>query len=221
MRWQVGHCRAVAVNLPLTVILLLFFGSLFTTHCISFQNNNHGPVAAYLKNRVMDSGDIFSLGFSTHAYGAKAVVSSSGLGLYFESPRIFYGDPPHAESRQLGLQNGEIGLHRSSDFTLIVAVSEKSEAEDRFKRRRQAARSKEKIILGIQAENPKDYTRIGLAAGLYLGLRMECNVGELLDFLLGFLGIDIYSDDIYRADKAVDKTVAPTSAKERLPPLSH
>ena len=42
------------------------------------------------------------------------------------------------------------------------------------------------------------YTQIEVAAGLGGTVRLGFNPGELLDFLLGFVGIDIYSDDLRR-----------------------
>lgn len=42
------------------------------------------------------------------------------------------------------------------------------------------------------------YTQIEVCAGLiYSGFRVGVNPGELVDFLLGFSGIDIYGDDVY------------------------
>ncbi len=39
------------------------------------------------------------------------------------------------------------------------------------------------------------YTQIELAVGLGLALRIGLNIGELVDFILGFSGADLYGDD--------------------------
>ncbi|MBE7438373.1 MAG: hypothetical protein HS115_07975 [Spirochaetales bacterium] len=39
------------------------------------------------------------------------------------------------------------------------------------------------------------YTQLEITLGLYAGLKIGLNLGELLDFLLGFVGIDIMADD--------------------------
>ncbi len=39
------------------------------------------------------------------------------------------------------------------------------------------------------------YTRLELIIGLYFGLRLGINIGELADFLVGIAGFDLYGDD--------------------------
>jgi len=39
------------------------------------------------------------------------------------------------------------------------------------------------------------YTQLELTAGFYGGVKIGLNLGELLDFLLGFIGLDIMADD--------------------------
>jgi hypothetical protein len=40
------------------------------------------------------------------------------------------------------------------------------------------------------------YTQIEVAAGLYRGIRLGINPGEILDFILGWTTIDIFDDDL-------------------------
>ncbi|MEO0480039.1 MAG: hypothetical protein AAF196_11200 [Planctomycetota bacterium] len=40
------------------------------------------------------------------------------------------------------------------------------------------------------------FTNVEAAVGLFGGLRLGFNVGEFADFLLGFVGVDIYGDDL-------------------------
>lgn len=42
---------------------------------------------------------------------------------------------------------------------------------------------------------PYYFTQIDVSIGLYYGIRMGVNVGELLDFFLGWFKIDLYNDD--------------------------
>jgi len=49
-------------------------------------------------------------------------------------------------------------------------------------------------------DTPKDasaayFTQIEVAAGVIVGVRIGFNPGELLDFIFGWFGIDIYNDD--------------------------
>ncbi len=48
--------------------------------------------------------------------------------------------------------------------------------------------------------NPARWTQFEVAAGLLGGVRLGFNPGELLDFLLGFFGADLYGDDLARGE---------------------
>ena len=45
-----------------------------------------------------------------------------------------------------------------------------------------------------------DWTHLEIAAALGVGVRLGFNPGELLDFLLGFFGADLYGDDLARGE---------------------
>lgn len=45
------------------------------------------------------------------------------------------------------------------------------------------------------------YTDIEIAIGLYYSLRLGFNVGEFADFCLGFVGVDIFNDDLNDTDE--------------------
>lgn len=49
------------------------------------------------------------------------------------------------------------------------------------------------------------FTQIDVSLGAYLGIRIGINPGELLDFLLGWFKIDIYSDDEPFVDSRIKK----------------
>ncbi|MBQ6103964.1 MAG: hypothetical protein IJL06_09875 [Kiritimatiellae bacterium] len=46
-----------------------------------------------------------------------------------------------------------------------------------------------------------DWTHLEIAAALGVGVRLGFNPGELLDFLLGFFGADLYGDDLARGEE--------------------
>ena len=50
--------------------------------------------------------------------------------------------------------------------------------------------------------NAAEYTHIEVCVGLGTSIRVGFNPGELLDFLLGWFFIDIYSDDVGRVDES-------------------
>jgi hypothetical protein len=56
------------------------------------------------------------------------------------------------------------------------------------------ARSSIPFVSG--ADRPEYFTQIEVAAGIGCTLRLGFNVGELLDFLLGWTTLDIYGDDL-------------------------
>lgn len=47
----------------------------------------------------------------------------------------------------------------------------------------------------VAADNPAYYSQIEVAGGILLSVRAGFNPGELLDFVLGWVGVDIYRDD--------------------------
>lgn len=54
----------------------------------------------------------------------------------------------------------------------------------------------------IFSENPAYYTRVGVAGGVCIGMRLEVNPGEFVDWILGFFTVDIYGDDSYSMPEA-------------------
>jgi hypothetical protein len=69
--------------------------------------------------------------------------------------------------------------------------------------------------------NPAPYfTQMDLVADVGVGLRLGLNPGEVLDFLLGWFGVDIYSDDLSRLDRVSDtRKNGSQSAESQLPGL--
>jgi hypothetical protein len=48
----------------------------------------------------------------------------------------------------------------------------------------------------VASENPAYWTQFEISGGVLLSLRAGFNPGELLDFILGWTGVDIYCDDV-------------------------
>ena len=64
------------------------------------------------------------------------------------------------------------------------------------KRNKSALAKSPAPIVTIGATAPH-YTQVEVVAGLLFSVRAGVNPGELLDFLLGWAGIDIYGDDTW------------------------
>ena len=154
----------------------------------------------YVRNRMRDAADIVTLEAETGSYGASARVGPLKAGLSYKSPEGFAG----------GLRGGEFGAHESSEFTIAFfgadrfAVSEKDIPEKRGKEfharspfgTERSLRDHPALLKDdISFAPPHYFTQIELSFGLFLGLKVGLNLGELVDFLLGFLFVDILSDD--------------------------
>lgn len=168
-----------------------------TVNCVSFKDKDNpggdsGKTGNYFNDRIMDSRDIFTF---TAVYGAaagvKAQVGPIGAGLYFQPGSVGHGVDLSNEN---GLKSGELSYHHVTDFAILLGLDSSSPESMKDSGIRHELRSKN---YKSPLKHPPAYTRLGFAAALGIGLRVEFNVGELLDFLLGFALIDIYGDDIY------------------------
>ena len=68
------------------------------------------------------------------------------------------------------------------------------------------------------------WTHLEAAAALGVGVRLGFNPGELLDFLLGFFGADLYGDDLARGEmephaKSAEFAESPSGGSGAEPPL--
>lgn len=159
--------------------------------CVSFDySDNSQSVTNYFRNRAMDAKDIVvTTGSLGQLGGFKLQLGPIGFGLYL---RGYY-------SMGYGLRHGEFGSHSSLQLVFILGTDEMTQPVEEENLRRAKLRKKppdnteEYPVL----KRPHNYTRIGFSIGLLGGIDCEVNPGEALDFVLGFFGIDIYSDDIY------------------------
>lgn len=152
----------------------------------------------YLTNRVRDAADVATISFG-YGVGVRARVSAIGAGLF-------------ANRDVMGLRGGRLGMLYEqggppvSDVDLLVyrmeVFSPPGEVVDQ--------RHKDFMAVGIgpwtrggefelfrhSAATPQFYTQIEVAAGLGPSIRLGMNPGELIDFVVGLAGVDLFSDDI-------------------------
>lgn len=258
----------------------LLAGVLFMTACSS----------RYVKNRVNDAKDIFTLEVQTKAYGLSARVGPVKAGFYYKSP----------SGAAAGLRGGEWGKQHTAEFAILFFGADYHDAEplkDLLPKKKKARKKKgrksdandksgdddapesdgkkkkersdnllmpgfplpgggasgsrggapggglpgglpglpggETRTLRLRRKNFRArspfgtkqsawktsslfrkkeafvsahyFTQLEVSIGLYGGVKIGFNPGELLDFLLGFIGIDIYNDDAPYDDPRIEK----------------
>ncbi|MCE9597423.1 MAG: hypothetical protein K8S54_05585 [Spirochaetia bacterium] len=167
---------------------------------------------AYLKNRGADLSDIATATVVLNAYGGKMYAGPLGLGLHKEGifltrECVMEGEhcssgnipiPKYIPAIDLGNRNGPsawsnlgetVGLTYLEDSSVILGM-------DRAKSLHVNWISKNKP--GLERP-PSQLTRVGFTAGFLVGARFEFNPGELLDFVVGMVGFDLYHDDRFVA----------------------
>lgn len=158
-----------------------------------------GCASPYWQNRRADAADVFTATVGL-GYGATARIGPfhTGLGANFD----FYG-----------MEAGEVG--ELSEFYSIIKGGGWIAEDHSF-----LLQGDSGICLGPRCEargkaiayrssnwsfwnppppespNPARWTQMEVAAGLVGGIRLGFNPGEVLDFIVGFLGLDLYGDDL-------------------------
>ena len=137
--------------------------------------------------RARDAADIFSIGLAC-GLGVKAQVLpvASTVGLIFNGVAIKNGEcdtfgPCGSTGNDVGLgiwggtASGGAARGKHYDVTyVLVGIPDYGDAPPALR---------------------PYYTEIEIAAAAWLGVRAGFNPGELVDFLLGWFGVDIYGDD--------------------------
>jgi hypothetical protein len=167
-------------------------------------------IKAYWVDRGRDAADIITLASGVGA-GAKARVGPFQLGFF-------------ANSDLAGIRNGlpfaleEMG-HQTIEIVSPIPIPSSSckiqewlTAADCFRPgERSSKRGKEYEAIGlwvpfiVYTDKPGYYTQIEVALGVGGTFRLGLNPGELLDYIFGWVGIDIYGDDI-EAKKAEEQS---------------
>jgi hypothetical protein len=172
----------------------------------------------YFADRSNDAKDIFTVTVGVGG-GAKARVGPVHTGVIMS-----FGSA--------GLRNGHFGQSIGEDNfdveLLVVPVEEESGkwyfsqegvnfGDERGKDYSRATSRVPFVTTGIDSGvTPHYWSQIEVAGGLGLTVRLGFNPGELLDFLLGWFGIDIYGDDI-GATKERDRTQKPREKPPEAP----
>jgi hypothetical protein len=142
-----------------------------------------------LKDRLDDSKDIITFSFPI-VLGFSIVVGPFFTGLKASKGTIG------------GTVDGVFSdcLRRNDQsFTAIIWKSDNFSTDAKECSRRDTLRGYTDtsfIIIIPEKKNLRRLTKIEIEAGFMLGFRFGFNPGELLDFLGGFFGYDLYDDDI-------------------------
>ncbi len=167
-------------------------------------------VGTYTSNRVADLSDIVTVTVGANAYGVKAYIGPLEVGLHKDGIgrydcliekhcshgnfAIFNGIP----SGEIGLRKGPAGWTNFGE-TVVVNLWDISLGYTICGSKGVGIIKKSAEMWGDDFKaSPEQYTRIGVTGGFLFNARIEINPGELVDFLLGFLGIDIYEDDVIK-----------------------
>lgn len=161
---------------------------------------------SYLTKRGRDALDIVTVGVGV-GLGGKARVGPLQVGLLADIPRI-------------GLRGGEFRDAQgpgkgwfpplSYDLQWVIKGSETFNGAKHDRRKNFRAFAKVPFFHRAvpSRASPYYFTHIEIAADLLLGVRLGFNPGELVDFLLGWGGVDLFKDDVAVQDAATVQTQA-------------
>lgn len=164
---------------------------------------------SYIEKRARDAADIVLIAPEWRVVGAKGQLGPWGqLGYYCSMVG------PAGYARGYGLLGPHLGAYEHQDctlFPLLIFVQSRSGAPD--------PRHKDFFVMGkwllpyLEPQTDPDatfggfeeaddwrrlaprYTQIELALGVWVGVRVGFNPGELVDFVIGWFGLDLYDDD--------------------------
>ena len=174
---------------PLLILLLLAFAT--------------GCASPYWKDRGADMADVFTATVGV-GLGATARIGPlhAGLGANFDLYGIEAGKV--GELGRTGALVWDAGGHFAGDYSLLAWGKSHIDldGDSRFRGKNLYPDRGPPGWIPFwnppsdRNPNPARWTQIEVAAGLLGGVRLGFNPGELLDFVLGFFGIDIYNDDL-------------------------
>ena len=181
-------------------LLLLVLASLLSGGCGS----------AYMKNRVNDAADIFSLGAGV-GIGAQARISFLQLGLMSnkeflglrEGNAMIYGPETQAH-------DSDWLLYRHGNFTPLLDPVQQE--------RRKSSNGYTGWVLFSAPHTDRIHmhwlTQVELVGALGPSIRFGVNPLELVDFVLGFTTFDFFGDDIaIPVEKPAEEPEAAPAAK--------
>ena len=174
----------------------------------------------YWTDRVRDTADILTFGLERSLWGAKGQIGPFGqLGMYCA------GHTPVGRPDGFGLAGGQFQSYTFEDCTVPPLVGFVQARRTVVDNRRKDFHVLSVVwcpVLHPQTGSPSPsffggfegaddwrrlaprYTQVEIAAGLVYGLRVGFNPGELLDWLVGWFGGDLYADDVGVLDACGD-----------------
>ncbi|MBI3395976.1 MAG: hypothetical protein HY042_09085 [Spirochaetia bacterium] len=197
--------------------VLLHCLRLFFPVCVLLTASN--CASTYVQNRISDAGDIFTVELQTQSYGLAVRAGPIKAGLSYKSPDGYAVGLRGGRAGSHQTEELTLLLFGSDSFKRKVDAPEKDQGPGKSQNAKDQtslpdprqkefdARSpfgtkksmqKTKSVLKGKTEfaPPYYYTQIEITVGIYFGIKLGINPGELLDFILGFVGIDIMGDDL-------------------------
>ena len=149
---------------------------------------------AYLVDRGRDAADIFTATIGL-GVGAKARVGPLQTGLLAQSDLVGL----RGGAFPFVWDQGQYEIFPTIDLQAVYCGAENFDADGYLTAIRYKDFSYESMIPIYHTEKtpcPYYYTQIDVVVALGPSIRLGCNPGEFLDFLLGWGTIDIFNDDV-------------------------
>ncbi len=173
---------------------------LLQLQCVGYSKYEQSPVASYYQNRAMDARDIgaFTIGYSGFGVWIDILPISIGLGSQDHSSQ--YSSPGNQDmhkmkSNAMGLEHGEFGIHNQMESVLVFFSQEFSQPGS-FQTLARARQRSKGSYPGANS-NGADYGKLRINACLLVCIKMGIHPFEMLDFLVGLFGFDLYEDDVF------------------------
>ena len=149
---------------------------------------------AYLVNRGRDAADIFTATIGL-GVGAKARVGPLQTGLLIQSDLLGM----RGGAFPFVYDQGQYEVFSTIDLQVVYCGAEKFNADGYLTAHRYKDFRTQSMVPIYHTDKipcPYYYTQIDVVVALGPSIRLGCNPGELLDFILGWGSIDIYNDDV-------------------------
>ena len=160
-----------------------------------------GCTSGYWTDRGRDAADIFTISYG-YGLGAKAIVGPLHAGLLFNSEiGGMRGGviKPVFEPNSAGHGATPVDFKPAVDLDITLMSLEWFEEEDASERRKTFKSDSALIYPVWQLKDRRGIptcTKLEVVAGCGLSLRLGFNPGELVDFLFGIFGTDLFDDDL-------------------------
>lgn len=174
--------------------------------------------AGYFANRGRDAADVFTITVGVGA-GIKArvgpiapamIINHDLAGLRAGTFFLGNGNPMESDVAApfpIALHSWDDRVSFGHDVFMLESFRQESERpqDSIVVRRGKDVLIKNPFPCVAVGKYASDYTQIELALGLGPTLRIGVNIGEFLDFLLGWFGVDLFKDDVGLIDETEGK----------------